>query len=113
MTKRNIGIVVLVVINIAFTWMITFYATLSYFIDVGDYGPAEGLERANEIAREIGVFISISALLALVINYFLLLKLIRAKRAGLIASVIVIAGVLICLAFFIYVRQHFIAEQVL
>ncbi len=111
MTKRHIGIALLVLLNGSVIFFGSALALFSFAIIVAHVGPIRGAEIANEITQ---YFIIISLISVLIVgggNFLTLRKLIQSTRPLLKTCIITIIGFLICSAFFVYCRQDFINYQ--
>ncbi len=111
MTKRNIGIALLVLVNGSAIFFGSALALLSFAIIVAHVGSIRGAEIANEMTQYFIIISLISVLIVGGVNFLTLRKLIRSKRPLRIAGIITLIGFLICLVFFIYARQDFIDYQ--
>ena len=109
--KRRTGIGLLVILNLAFIYVIIFGASLRYALIVAELGQDRGREVAKLTTDDILTKVAVASFLVLLINYFLAKKLIESKKPLLISGTITLIGVVIFIPFLLSARQSFINYQ--
>lgn len=86
-------------------------AILSYGIIVAPLGKDRGLEVANLTTNDILIKLSIISIVVLLINYFLIRKIIVNKRPFLTSLTVTVIGIIVFIPFFLSARQSFLDYQ--
>ncbi len=109
--RRKIGIGLLILINLTFIYVIVMGAIFSYGIIVGDLGEDRGLKVANLTTKHILIKLSVISIVVLLINYFLMKKMIENKRPFLTSLTLTVFGIIVFIPFFLSARQSFLDYQ--
>lgn len=109
--KRKTGIALFIILNLAFIAVIIQAVALSYGVIVAPLGQERGLEVAGQITNAIVMRLSIFSVVMLLVNYFLIVKMIAGKKPFLTSMLSTAVGIIIFIPFFISARQSFIDYQ--
>ena len=109
--KRNIGIGLLIILNLTFIVMIIFEARLAFGLIVAELGQDRGLEVANLITNDILTKLAVASILVLLANYFLTKKIIECKNSFLISGTVTVIGVILFIPFLLSAKQSFLDYQ--
>ncbi|AFM06248.1 hypothetical protein Fleli_3946 [Bernardetia litoralis DSM 6794] len=108
--RENIGIILLMLLNIGFTYLLVVQATLYYgFLHV-----PLGKESINEATKltsydsTLIIGITILSIIAFLINYIILKKMILSKKSFLIGCIIIFIGISISIPFSLPARESFL-----
>jgi len=106
--KRNLGIGLLIILNLVFTYIIIWGTILSYGIIVA---PITDVEVVNNVTKEVLTHLFLLSVVALALNYLLLRKLIVSKNPLKISLLIVLVSIIIFLPFFLNARHSLLDYQ--
>lgn len=109
--KQKIGITLVVVLNLAFIYLIVIAAILSFGLIVAPLGLDQGLEIVSRTTKGILIGLTIAILLMFLLNYVLFKKLIRINRPIISSLTVGLICVLIFIPFFQSSKQSFIDYQ--
>jgi hypothetical protein len=112
MKKKNIiGILLLIIINLIFIYLICFFPILSFGLVVAEIGEVQGKVIETKITRETILFVLLLSVFLLSINYLIFKKLILTKRNFLYSLTLIIIGILIFFPFYLNSKKSFLDYQ--
>ena len=86
-------------------------AILSYGLIVAPLGQDRGLEIANQTTNDIFIKLTIISMVMLLLNYFLIKKMIASKIPFFTSLTITMIGIIVFMPFFISARKSFLVYQ--
>ncbi len=110
--KRKIGIVLILILQLAFLCFTTYIAYFSYAIFVAAIGIDRGLMVANEILVDNLLFVLPTSIVVIVCNYLIIKKLIANSAPWKSSLLFTLACLVIFSPFLISARHSFIKYQI-
>ncbi len=109
--KKIFGILLLIIINLIFTYFICFYTVLSFGLIVAELGEIQGKVIETKITKEIFQFVSLLSIISVTINFLIFKKLILTKRNLLYSFVLIFVEIFIFFPFYLNSKKSFIEYQ--
>lgn len=109
--KRKLGIALLILVNLAFIYLLIVLARLSFGLIVADLGHERAIVVANETSKEIYLKLCIVSSLVFLINYFLSKKVIGMRNPLIKSILITFIGIIVFVPFFVSSRISFVNDQ--
>lgn len=110
--KRKIGIGLIIILNSLFIYVLIFFAILDFGLIVAEFGIDRGREVASLTTYNILEMLFFLSTIVILLNYFLLRKLIVNKHPFFTSLAITTFGIIVFIPFLIYARSNFLDYQI-
>jgi hypothetical protein len=109
--RRKIGIGLLILLNLTFTWIISLRAVLAFGLIVLPLEREIALEITKSTTQEVLIEITVFSGIVFLINFLLFKKLVLNKKPFLTSLILTLIGIVVIISFFISARQSFLDFQ--
>ncbi|MGL4632023.1 MAG: hypothetical protein ACRCVT_12540 [Leadbetterella sp.] len=109
--KKKVGIGLLIILNLAFVYIMIMGAIFSFEIVAIEVGKIEGYKMATQITNDILLKLTFGATFVLFLNYLLIKKMVQIKGAFLVSLIITLIGIGFFIPFLLSTKKSFLDYQ--